>query len=85
MKEKLTLSIEKTLLEKAKRYSKRKGKSLSQMFEDWTMDTLKKESPPAKKSDFVASFKVLWPDIEDGDKVDIESIKRKRIKDKYGI
>lgn len=84
MKEKLTLSIEKDLLIKAKRISKKKGKSLSKMFEDWMKASLGKENPPVK-SDFVGSFKTLWPAIEDGNKIDIENIRKTRIKKKYGV
>lgn len=34
MKTKLTLTVKKTVIERAKRYSRRTGKSLSQMFEE---------------------------------------------------
>ncbi|MBP6323734.1 MAG: hypothetical protein KA322_01750 [Chitinophagales bacterium] len=53
MTAKLTLSIDSKIIEKAKKYAKKEGKSLSSMVEDYLAFATQKETSKPAKSDYV--------------------------------
>lgn len=84
MKEKLTLSIEKTTKEQAKRYARQKGTSVSQMVEEFLESVTYQEDedwrPP--EGSLVAEMSGSIPDT---DKRDYDEILTEALMEKYGL
>ena len=80
MKTKLTLSVDKKLLERARRVTKSRNKSLSGFFEECLKEMLKtkKNETPITDS-FSGILKEFYADKS------YEQMKEERYKDKYGI
>ena len=61
MKTKLTLSVDKSIVEKAKKYAKSNGKSLSSIIEEYLKSLIQKEEKEFEISPLVQS---LWGSVK---------------------
>jgi hypothetical protein len=82
MNTKLTLSLEKSVIEKAKLYAKETGRSLSDIVEKY-FENLTKASD--NNEDIHPKVKKLIGRIKLPDDFDIEKAKEEYFKEKYGI
>ncbi len=85
MKKKLTLTIEESVSEHAKRLAKRKGTSVSEMVEEYLKEKTAEETgwkpePGSRTSKLLGSLKQPREDK----KLDYKEIKEKEILKKYG-
>ncbi len=88
MNTKLTLSLEKEVIEKAKIYAKGTGRSLSEMVENYFRNLVEKpnnENNEDKYADIDPSIKKLIGRITLPDDFDIKKAKEEYYKEKYGI
>lgn len=83
MKEKLTLSIEKTTKEQAKRYAKRKGTSISQMVEDF-LDSVTYEDDDDWRPPEGSLVAKMLGSVPDTDKRNYKEIIEEEILKKHG-
>jgi hypothetical protein len=75
MQTKLTLRIEKRLIESAKRYSKKRGKSLSQLFSDYLIMITKTEDSDQNREILLPPITASLKGILRGKKVDEKDYK----------
>ena len=88
MNTKLTLSLEKEIIEKAKIYAKGTGRSLSEMVENYFRSLVEKSNKNNKKDEYEdihPSVKKLIGRITLPDDFDIKKAKEEYYKEKYGI
>ena len=81
MNTKLTLSLEKEIIEKAKIYAKGTGRSLSEMVENYFKNLISKP----KEEDIHPKVKKLIGRLTLPEDFDEEKIKEAHYKEKYGI
>ncbi len=81
MNTKLTLSLEKSVIEKAKLYAKSTGRSLSEMVENYFESLTSKP----EKDEIHPKIKKLIGRITLPDDFDIKKVKDEYYKEKYGI
>ena len=81
MTTKLTLSIEEEAIRKAKLVSRRKGKSLSKMVEEYLRSVAKKENSGSavEKINAILKGKIVKRDV------DWKKVKSEHLKQKYGL
>lgn len=82
MQTKLTLRIEKHLIETAKKYSKRRGKSLSQLFSDYLLMITNAESPTAPNNETLPPISKSLKGVLRGKKINEKEYK-KHLEEKY--
>lgn len=82
MNTKLTLSLEKTVIEKAKSYAKKTGRSLSELVEAYFENLTEKSET---EDDIHPKVKKLIGRITLPDDFDEEKVKEEYYRDKYGI
>ena len=82
MQTKLTLRIEKHLIESAKKYSKRRGKSLSQLFSDYLLMITNEEHSKKPSSESLPPISESLKGVLRGKKVDEKEYK-KHLEEKY--
>jgi hypothetical protein len=88
MNTKLTLSLEKEVIEKAKIYAKGTGRSLSEMVENYFRSLVEKSNKKNEKDEYEdihPSVKKLIGRITLPDDFDIKKAKEEYYKEKYGI
>jgi len=88
MNTKLTLSLEKEVIEQAKIYAKGTGRSLSEMVENYFRSLIEKSNKKNKKDEYAdihPSVKKLIGRITLPDDFDIKKAKEEYYKEKYGI
>jgi hypothetical protein len=88
MNTKLTLSLEKEVIEKAKIYAKGTGRSLSEMVENYFRSLVEKSNPKNDKDkyeDIDPKLKKLIGIIELPDDFDVKKAREEYYKEKYGI
>ncbi|WP_298394195.1 DUF6364 family protein [Flavobacterium sp.] len=88
MNTKLTLSLEKEIIEKAKIYAKGTGRSLSEMVENYFRSLVEKPNKNDNKDEYAdidPQLKKLIGIIKLPDDFDIKKAKEDYYKEKYGI
>ena len=86
MNTKLTLSLEKEVIEKAKIYAKGTGRSLSEMVENYFRNLISKSEKNNNESNDIAErLKKITGVVTLPDDFDIEKAKEEYHKEKYGV
>ena len=86
MNTKLTLSLEKEVIEKAKIYAKGTGRSLSEMVENYFKNLISKsEKNNNESNDIDERLKKITGVVTLPDDFDIEKAKEEYHKEKYGV
>ena len=88
MKTKLTLSLEKEVIEQAKIYAKGTGRSLSEMVENYFKSLVEKSNKKNNKeeyNDIHPSIKKLIGRITLPEDFDIKKAREEHYKEKYGL
>ena len=86
MNTKLTLSLKKEVIEKAKIYAKGTGRSLSEMVENYFRDLVTStNSMKNKENDIEEKLKRITGIVTLPDDFDIEKVKEEYHREKYGI
>ncbi|MFN7676170.1 DUF6364 family protein [Flavobacterium sp.] len=86
MNTKLTLSLEKEVIEKAKIYAKGTGRSLSEMVENYFRNLISKsEKNNNESNDIEERLKKITGVVTLPDDFDIEKAKEEYHKEKYGV
>jgi hypothetical protein len=86
MNTKLTLSLEKEVIEKAKIYAKGTGRSLSEMVENYFRNLISKsEKNNNESNDIDERLKKITGVVTLPDDFDIEKAKEEYHKEKYGV
>jgi Family of unknown function (DUF6364) len=82
MMAKLTLSINEKTIEKAKRISRKRGKSISKMVEEY-LDSISEKDE--KKESAVDKIRKIMKDKISAPQLDWKKVKEERISKKYGV
>lgn len=82
MQTKLTLRVEKHLIETAKKYSKRRGKSLSQLFSDYLLMITNAETPKKNSKETLPPISESLKGVLRGKKLSEKDYK-KHLEEKY--
>jgi len=82
MTRKLTLSINEKTVEKAKRISRKRGKSISKMVEEYLNSITEKED---QKESAVDKIKKIMKDRITNKNLDLKKVKEEHLSKKYGI
>jgi hypothetical protein len=82
MNSKLTLTIEKSTIEKAKRYAKRSGRSLSNLIETYLEKLTRKETSPEKVPE---EFKHLFGSVDLTSDMDDKQMIRSILAEKHKV
>jgi hypothetical protein len=86
MNTKLTLSLEKEVIEKAKIYAKGTGRSLSEMVENYFRNLISKsEKNNNESNDIEERLKKITGVVTLPDDFDVEKAKEEYHKEKYGV
>ncbi len=85
MNTKLTLSLEKEVIEQAKIYAKGTGRSLSEMVENYFRNLVSKSDKDNHEDEIDPKLKKLIGIIELPPDFDIKTARDEHYKDKYGI
>ncbi|QBN19933.1 DUF6364 family protein [Flavobacterium nackdongense] len=85
MNTKLTLSLEKTVIEDAKSYAKKTGRSLSEMVENYFKSLVSKSAADIDENEIDQSLKKLVGIIELPPDFDIKKARDEHYKEKYGL
>lgn len=85
MNTKLTLSLEKTVIEDAKSYAKKTGRSLSEMVENYFKSLVSKSATDFDENEIDQSLKELVGIIELPPDFDVKKARDEHYKEKYGL
>ena len=85
MTTKLTLSINEETVKKAKRISRKRGKSISKMVEEFLNSVSEKEAEKKEPEDALAKIKQIMQGKISDPHVDWKKVKMEHLRKKYGF